>query len=153
MTVIGGEIKTDDEEIYRDLARQLTSPEDVLCLHAICQPVVNQMQNVVRFQRRQLDQCADAIGYLMDRLQADSRLANLFLGTESFTRLTAALAEIKNENLFVLREFILPGSGPLHRSRIYGPQTENNWSNCKDPWLRDLAWLRARAGQQKKEAA
>lgn len=35
------------------------------------------------------------------------------------------------------------------RDAIYGPQTENNWSNCKDTWTADLEWLRSHAPEVK----
>lgn len=89
-----------------------------MCLHAICQPVVNEAQAVIRHQRDQLDRCAQALDYLFLRLHDEERLRQLIgAGTETFERLTAIQAEILGTDVDLLRDQIIPGSAGLHRAR------------------------------------
>lgn len=91
---------------------------DVLCLHAVCQPVVSEMQMALRQQRRQLDRCADALEYLFNRIHRDQPVRNVIgAGTEAFERLTAIAAEISGDDVDGLREQIIPGSASIHRAR------------------------------------
>ncbi len=95
-------------EVGPDLVREFTGG-DVLCLHPICQPVVNEMQAVIRHQREQLVRAVAAMDYVV-RVQGEKLLA-----TEQFGRLTLAIAEIKGQDVHGLREQYLPGSANFYR--------------------------------------
>ena len=104
------------EEKMRELARRMAAPEDILCLHALAQPLVSEMQGVIRFQRRQLDQCAKALSYVLERIRNEHEAAHRFgVCTEAYDRLTAALSEATDQDVDALRDSILPGSARLHR--------------------------------------
>lgn len=91
--------------------------EDVVCLHAIAQPLVNDMQNGIRFQRQQLEQCAEALHYVLHRIKREEEVRNkLGCGTEVYERLTAALANITDRDVDALRDHYIPGSAAIHRS-------------------------------------
>lgn len=90
---------------------------DVLCLHAICQPVANEMQAAIRFQRRQLDRIARDLDYVFARMRNDAVFRGQFEATECFARLTAAAAEAKGVDVNTLRNSIIPGSARMHRPR------------------------------------
>jgi hypothetical protein len=34
------------------------------------------------------------------------------------------------------------------RDAIYGKQTEKNWENCKEDWMKDIEWLRKTAAKK-----
>ena len=91
-----------------DLVRQFTG-HHVLCLHAICQPLVDDMQTVILHQRDQLERAVKAMEYSISR-QRDN-----LLGSQQFTNLTAIIAEIKNEDVDIVREGYIPGSAKMHR--------------------------------------
>jgi len=38
------------------------------------------------------------------------------------------------------------------RDAIYGKQTETNWVNCKDNWVKDIDWLRRTVKEQEEKA-
>jgi len=110
-------------EILRDLARRMGSQWDILCLHAPAQPLVGEMQDVIRYQKRQLDRCADALEYALNRIAREEKVQQVFgCGTEAFERLTAAAAEISGDDVDSLRDQILPGSSAIHKKRTYEPE-------------------------------
>jgi len=112
----GAQSNDQRDAILRDLALTLSNPNDVLCLHAICQPVVSEMQDVIRYQRRQLDLCVEALAYALNRIAAEQVLRfRMGEGTEVFGLLTLALAEASNRNVNNLRNEILPGSAAIHQ--------------------------------------
>lgn len=90
---------------------------DVMCLHAVCQPVATDMQNAIRFQRQQLDQCAEALHYVLNRIKREDEVRKrLGCGSEVYERLTAALANITDRDVDALRDHYIPGSAAIHRS-------------------------------------
>lgn len=92
--------------------------DDVMCLHAICQPVVSQMQNCIRFQNEQLQGCAAALHHVLKRIKVDEKVQyKLGAGTESFELLTAALADCTNRDVDAVRDYYIPGSAALHRDQ------------------------------------
>lgn len=98
--------------------REWTGPEDVMPLHAICQPVVTEAQQCIRFQRQQLDRCAEALHYVLRRIKNEERVRMLLgAGTEVFEKLTAALADAKDRDVDAVRDYYIPGSAALHRAR------------------------------------
>lgn len=104
------------DDYIRGKLLEYVGPDDVLCLHAICQPVVNEMQNCIRFQRRQLDECAVALHHVLNRIKTDDKVQyKLGAGTETFGKLTAALASIKDRDVHALRDHYIPGSSGLYR--------------------------------------
>lgn len=106
------------EMVTRAKLREWTGDADVMCLHAICQPVVNEAQGCIRFQRQQLDACAAALHYVLDRVRTEERIRMLLgAGTETFERLTAALANASDRDVDAVRDHYIPGSAKLHRSR------------------------------------
>jgi hypothetical protein len=111
-------MKITDDDVMRELARRMSSQEDILCLHALAQPLVSEMQDVIRYQKRQLDRCADALEYALNRISRENELRNLFgAGTETYERLTAAAAEISGDDVDSLRDQIIPGSASIHKRR------------------------------------
>ncbi len=96
--------------------REYAGPEDVMCLHALAQPLVHDLQEVIRFQKQQLETCADAIAYTLGRI-AKERSARDVMGTctETYERLTNALAEASNLDVDALRDQFIPGSAAFHR--------------------------------------
>lgn len=100
----------------RARAKILSSGEDVLCLHALAQPLVSEMQEVIRFQNKQLAQSADAIRHALIRIGSSEELQHhLGICTETFERLTAAFAEIEDLPVDQVREDVIPGSSAFHR--------------------------------------
>jgi hypothetical protein len=93
-----------------DLVREFTG-EDVMCLHAICQPLVNEMQAVIRHQREQLNRAVAAMEYSIRR-QGDN-----LAGTQQFTNLTKIIAEIKGMDVDAVRDHFIPGSASIHKER------------------------------------
>ena len=83
-----------DPAILRAKLKEFTG-ETVICLHAIDQPLVTDMQNCIRFQAGQLDECALTIVHLLKRI-ANHKQVRYYCGagTETYDRLTKALALI-----------------------------------------------------------
>jgi len=97
-----------DIPVSEELIREFTG-EDVLCLHAICQPLTDQMQAVIRHQRAQLDCAAEVMSYSL------RRQGNNLLGTQQFTDVTRMIAEITGENVDTVRESFIEGSSKIHK--------------------------------------
>ena len=85
---------TANPEVMRDLASKLARGEDVLCLHALAQPLVSEMQDVIRFQRAQLDECSQAFHYFLRRVQEEPALQSPMIATEALARIVRATAAI-----------------------------------------------------------
>lgn len=95
--------------------REFTGNGDVIPLHAIDQGLVTDMQKCIRFQRAQLDKCADALHYVLNRISREPDLRNkMGAATETFERLTAALADAKDRDVDALRDHYIPGSAAIH---------------------------------------
>jgi hypothetical protein len=88
MKLVEQEVTVEEARLaaLQDRARRLSSNEDVLCLHAIC------------------------IRYVLRRVKDDPLFQYQMIGTESYARLTAALAEIEEVDVDDLR---LPGYSGL----------------------------------------
>ena len=93
-----------------DLVREF-SGADVLCIHPICQPMVDEMQAVIRFQRDQMQRAVAAMDYALT-VQGDKLMAK-----EQFTRLTRVIAEINGQDVDAVREHYIEGSATLHKCR------------------------------------
>lgn len=103
----------------REKAVEYSGPDDVVCLHALAQPLVHEMQQVVRFQEKRLEQAGESIWYILNRLRSDSALRNLLgCGTESFERLTESFADISGKDVEFIRNESIPGSAAIHRPRV-----------------------------------
>jgi len=95
-------------DVRPDMVREF-SGQDVLCLHPICQPIVDEMQAVIHYQREQMERAAAAMDYCL--LVQGGKL----LGTEQYTRLTKVIAEIKGQPVDAVREHYISGSAKMHR--------------------------------------
>ena len=99
-----------DTVVPTELVNEFTG-DDVLCLHAICQPLVDQMQAVIRFQRDQLSRAVAALDYSI-RMQG-----NNLLGTQQFTKSTLIISELTGKDVDSIREHYIQGSANMHRGR------------------------------------
>lgn len=88
---------------------------DVLCLDAIDQPLVNEMQRCIRFQHDQDMEAAKGIFYLLRRIRDEETLQVQFHATEAFARLTQAYATLTGKDVSAVRDSIIPGCASLHR--------------------------------------
>lgn len=105
-------------ETLKQKAKIYSGNADVMCLHSLAQPLVSEMQKVIRFQRRQLDQVAGAIEHTLERIKHDDIVRRrIGVCTETFEVLTAAYAEIQDLPVDQVRDGILPGSAAIHRPR------------------------------------
>jgi len=95
-------------KVSPELVRHFTG-HGVLCLHSICQPLVDEMQAVILYQQDQLDRAVKAMDHSI-RTQGDN-----LLPTQQFTLFTNSIAEIKGEDVDALRDKYLPGSAAMHR--------------------------------------
>ncbi len=104
-------------ERIRQNLREFSGPEDVMCLHAICQPLATDMQEVIRFQRAQLVRITQhAVKYLLIRISREAALREqIGAGTETFERLTAVYAEATGLDVDAVRDHYIPGSARLHK--------------------------------------
>jgi hypothetical protein len=91
-----------------DMVREF-SGADLLCLHPICQPIVNDAQAVIRHQRGQLDRAVEVMAYFLT-VQGSKLLC-----TEQFAQVTAIIAEINGQDVEAVREGFIPGSAKFHR--------------------------------------
>ena len=97
------------ETLHAQLA-EFTCREDVLCLFAIDQPLVTQMQRCIRFQAEIQSRVVLDLGYVLRRICQDPDLAFHMLGTESFARITAAYALLTNQPVDEVRHLFVPCS-------------------------------------------
>jgi hypothetical protein len=98
---------TQTKEVTTALIREF-SGEDILCLHAICQPLVTDLQAVIRHQQELLRQSVEAMEYSIWR-QRDN-----LVGTQQYTNLTRVISQITGEDLDALRDRFIPGSSSIH---------------------------------------
>lgn len=98
--------------------KQYAGPANVMCLEALSQPLVSEMQTCIRYQNRQLERAGDAIAHALGQIGSNERVAReIGVCTETFDRLTSALADIQDKPVEEVRESVLPGSAAFHRKR------------------------------------
>jgi len=92
--------------------------ENITCLNAINQPLVSDMQECIRLQHAQLQQCASALLWVLGNIKrVDEVRYYLGAGTQTYHVLTAALAEIENLPVDQVRDSFLPGSSAMHAGK------------------------------------
>lgn len=102
--------------ITHDRVREYTGNEDVMCLHALGQPLATELQNIVRFQYAQAKTAAAAIRYVLDHIKRNSVLRyEIGAGTQTFEELTAAYAGLTGDDVDQVRNDTIRGSAALHR--------------------------------------
>lgn len=89
----------------------------IVCLHILGQPLVNDAQAVVRHLDTQMLEAAQCLQYVLRRIANDARAGDVFgVGTESFSRLTQAEAVLTGKDVDIVREYWIPGSAAIHRT-------------------------------------
>jgi hypothetical protein len=107
-----------DTEALRKKAAHFAGNCDVLCLHALAQPLVDEMQNVIRYQQTIIDRELKAIEYVLNRIQNSESVSYVIgAGTETFGKLTEAKAIATGLDVEGIRNEVLPGSASIYRER------------------------------------
>jgi hypothetical protein len=103
-------------DAMRQKARFYSGDGDVLCLTSLAQPLVTEMQEVIRFQQNQLEMACGAINHTLGRIAKLPAVRDqLGVCTETFERLTASLADTRDLPVDQVRNDIMPGSASFHR--------------------------------------
>lgn len=102
--------------IIQDQVREFIGHE-IVCLHAIDQPLVSQMQKVIVFLHDQQMEQGKSLWWVLRRIKEEPCLCNLIgPGTESYERLTQLYADLTIQNVDTVREKVCPGSAALHHN-------------------------------------
>jgi hypothetical protein len=112
------ELTPERREELRKRALHFAGDCDVLCLHALAQPLVGEMQAAIRYQQAVIELQSEAINHVLQRIRYSHEVAHtLGAATETYQLLTEAYAEAGDYNVDALRDEILPGSACIHRRR------------------------------------
>lgn len=105
--------------------REFGGDADIICLHAIDQQLVTEMQETIRDLLDQRERIGGVIRGLLNKIKADDRYRYLMgAGTQTFADLTQSYALASTLDVDAIRETVIPGSAAFYRATERGPGTE-----------------------------